>query len=44
MKELTVLGYYTSKAGAMQELRYIRTPGRFEGCYPLAKARRTWAT
>ena len=44
MKELTVLGYYTSKAGATQELRYVQTPGRFEGCYPLAKAGRTWAT
>jgi gluconate 2-dehydrogenase gamma chain len=43
MKELTILGYYTSQAGATQELRYVQVPGRFDGCYPLAKAGRTWA-
>lgn len=43
MKELTVLGYYTSEIGATRELRHVRVPGRFEGCVPLAQIGRTWA-
>jgi hypothetical protein len=43
MKELTVLGYYTSEIGATKELRYVRVPGRFDGCVPLRPADRTWA-
>jgi len=43
MKELTVLGYYTSEIGATKELRYLRVPGRFDGCVPLAANDRTWA-
>lgn len=43
VKELTILGYYTSEIGAMQELRHVRVPGRFEGCVPLAKIGRAWA-
>jgi hypothetical protein len=44
MKELTLLGYYTSQPGATKELRYIQVPGRFDGCVPLAKSGRAWAT
>lgn len=44
MKELTIVGYYTSQVGATKELRYEMVPGRFEGCVPLAKIGRTWAT
>ena len=43
MKELTLLGYYTSEAGATRELRHERVPGRFEGCVPFAQVGRTWA-
>lgn len=43
VKELTLLGYYTSQAGATRELRYAQVPGRFEGCVPLAKIGRAWA-
>ena len=43
MKELTLLGYYTSEPGATRELRYARVPGRFEGCVPLARVGRAWA-
>jgi hypothetical protein len=32
MKELTLLGYYTSEAGATRELRYDAVPGRYDGC------------
>jgi hypothetical protein len=43
LKELTLLGYYTSEIGATQELRYVRIPERFEGCVPFAQIGRTWA-
>jgi hypothetical protein len=43
IKELTLLGYYTSEIGATQELRHVAVPGRFEPCVPLAKIGRTWA-
>ena len=43
MKELTVLGYYTSEVGATKELRYEPVPGRYEGCVPLARIGRAWA-
>ena len=43
MKELTLLGYFTSKIGATQALRYIETPGRYEGCVPYKKGEKAWA-
>jgi gluconate 2-dehydrogenase subunit 3-like protein len=44
MKELTILGYYTSQPGATKELRYVQVPGRYDGCVPFAKIGREWAT
>jgi hypothetical protein len=43
LKELTVLGYYTSEIGATKELRHVAIPERFEGCVPLTEIGRTWA-
>jgi gluconate 2-dehydrogenase gamma chain len=43
MKELTVVGYYTSEAGATRELRHESVPGRYEGCIPFSDVGRTWA-
>jgi len=43
MKELTLVGYYTSEAGATRELRHAPVPGRFEGCVPLDQIGRAWA-
>lgn len=43
-KELTMLGYFTSEAGATQVLRYEAVPGRYDGCMPLEEVGRTWAT
>jgi len=43
MKELTLLGYFTSEIGCTQARRYIETPGRFEGCVPYKKGDRAWA-
>jgi len=43
MKELTLLGYFTSEIGATQTLRYVETPGRFDGCVPYKKGDKLWA-
>ena len=43
MKELTLIGYYTSEAGATRELKHAAVPGRFEGCVPFAQIGRAWA-
>lgn len=43
IKELTVLGYYTSQVGASRELRHEPVPGRFDGCVPLTSVGRSWA-
>jgi gluconate 2-dehydrogenase gamma chain len=43
MKELTLLGYYTSQVGATQELKYAQVPGRFDGCVPYATIGRAWS-
>lgn len=44
MKQLTLLGYFTSELGATQALRYVAIPGRYEGCIPYKKGDRAWAT
>ncbi|MGH8223295.1 MAG: gluconate 2-dehydrogenase subunit 3 family protein [Woeseiaceae bacterium] len=43
MKELALLGYFTSEIGCTQAMRYIETPGRFEPCVPYAPGEKTWA-
>ena len=35
VKEMTVIGYYTSEIGQNQELNYRIVPGRYDGCVPL---------
>lgn len=32
MKDLTVLGYFTSEPGTTQALNYVPVPGKYEGC------------
>jgi hypothetical protein len=44
MKELTMMGYFTSEPGAKQALRYERIPGRYDGCVPIEEVGKTWAT
>ena len=46
MKELTMLGFFTSEPGATQVLQYVPVPGAYKGCVPLSEAGngRTWAT
>jgi gluconate 2-dehydrogenase gamma chain len=44
MKELTMLGFFTSQPGATQVLQYEAVPGRYNGCQPLAEVGKAWAT
>ncbi|WP_088843742.1 gluconate 2-dehydrogenase subunit 3 family protein [Hymenobacter gelipurpurascens] len=44
MKELTLLGYFTSEVGSTKALRYSPVPGKYEGCVPYKKGDRAWAT
>ena len=43
MKQLTLLGFFTSKQGATQALRFVAVPGRFDSCIPYKKGDRAWA-
>jgi hypothetical protein len=43
MKELTVVGYYTSEVGASEELMYVRVPGRWDACIDFGEVGRAWA-
>jgi hypothetical protein len=44
IKELTLLGFFTSQPGATEVLQYNQVPGPFKGCVPLAEVGKTWAT
>lgn len=43
LKELTLVGYYTSELGMTIELQHEEVPGVFEGCVPLTEVGRAWA-
>jgi len=43
IKELTVLGYYTSEVGAQQELAYDPMPMAYEGDYDFVKVGKQWS-
>jgi glucoside 3-dehydrogenase (cytochrome c) hitch-hiker subunit len=43
MKELALLGFFTSEVGCTKALRYIEAPGRYDPCAPLAPGDRSWA-
>ncbi|GAA4421594.1 gluconate 2-dehydrogenase subunit 3 family protein [Nibrella viscosa] len=43
LKDLTLMGYFTSEIGATQALAYVPVPGRFEGCVPLKPGQKAWA-
>jgi len=45
-KELTLLGFFTSEAGATQVLQYLPIPGVLHACIPISQAGngKTWAT
>ena len=43
MKELALLGYFTSEIGYTQAMRYTETPGRYDPCTPYGPGERAWA-
>ena len=42
LKELVLVGYFTSEIGATKALRYVETPGRLDGNVPYKKGDRAW--
>ena len=44
MKELALLGYFTSEVGMTQALRYVESPGRYDPCVPYKPGDRDWAS
>ena len=42
MKELALLGYFTSEIGCTQAMRYRETPGRFDPCVPYTPGETQW--
>jgi hypothetical protein len=44
LKELTVLGYFSSEIGATQALAYDKVPGGYWGCLELKPGQKGWAT
>jgi len=43
MKELVLLGYFTSEIGCTQAMRYVEAPGQYQPCLPYAPGDRAWA-
>jgi glucoside 3-dehydrogenase (cytochrome c) hitch-hiker subunit len=43
LKELTLLGYFTSEIGYTQAQRYAETPGRFDPCVRYESGEKAWA-
>jgi hypothetical protein len=44
MKELALLGFFTSKIGCTEALRYVEAPGRFDPCLPYSPGEPAWAS
>jgi hypothetical protein len=43
LKQLTLLGFFTSKTGMTESLRHLAVPGRFDGALPYVKGDKAWA-
>jgi hypothetical protein len=41
-REVGERAYFSSETGMTKALRYVRVPGRFTGCMPLAKGQPAW--
>jgi hypothetical protein len=42
MKQLTILGYFTSQPGVTQAMRYDPVPGSYDGCAEYSPGDRAW--
>ncbi|RQO67360.1 twin-arginine translocation pathway signal protein [Pedobacter sp. KBW06] len=43
IRDLTLLGYFTSEIGATKALAYVEIPGRYDGCVDLKPGQKVWA-
>lgn len=43
IKQLTLMGFFTSKTGATETLRHIQVPGKYDGAFPYKKGDKAWA-
>jgi hypothetical protein len=43
MKQLTLLGFFTSKTGMTETLRHSPVPGKYDGAYAYKKGDKAWA-
>ena len=44
LRDLTLLGYFTSEVGATRALAYESVPGSYRGCVDLKPGQKAWAT
>jgi hypothetical protein len=44
IKELTLIGYFTSEPGATKALAYVQNPGSYNGCTTMEPGQKAWAT
>lgn len=44
LKQYTVEGYCTSQPGATKAFAYVLVPGSYQGCIPMTKGQKSWAT
>lgn len=43
MKQLTLLGFFSSKTGMTETLRHLPVPGKYDGAYAYSKGEKAWA-
>ncbi len=43
MKELSMLGFFTSEIGYTKAMRYVESPGPFKPCVPAVPGEKAWA-
>jgi Gluconate 2-dehydrogenase subunit 3 len=44
IKQLTLLGYFTSEIGMKEALRFLPVPGKYDGAFPYKKGDKAWAS
>lgn len=44
IRDLTMLGYFSSEIGATQALEYVQIPGRYDGCVDLKPGQRVYSS
>jgi hypothetical protein len=43
IKQLAIMGFFTSETGQTEVLRHVPIPGRYDGCYPYNEGDTAWA-